>query len=242
MSLFFDFVKISCESAAVYAANYIDAIDSYDGQYQSERVYCGFHVGNIAGASKKTMKRIQALVTGQVQVSTEGTNLIEAFALGKEARQNRLRVIEGALSVENQLDAVILHYFFGMSHEKRDAFKSLILDSDWCSFAAKRKLILHIINDMNLLQGTDKPEFDECLRKTMSLRNAFAHGKLSSDATRVWLSFFEGTPRKQELTDDYLTSVETTLRTAFDRVFALSVHIGATTLAESGSGTTESSK
>ena len=142
-------------------------------------------------------------------------------------------MIEGALSVENQLDAVILHYFFGPSHERRAVFESLVLGSDWCSFAAKRKLITHIINEQNLLEGGDKNEFDKLMRDVMSVRNAFAHGKLSSDdERRVWLSFFEGTPRKVELTDEYLTKVETLLLLAFDKTSKLEVKIGATKLVE----------
>jgi hypothetical protein len=90
----------------------------------------------------------------------------------REAEMNRLKVIQGALSVEHQLDAVITHYFFGSSHERRAAFESLVLKSDWCSFAAKRKLVTHIINEQNLLQGREKAEFDKLMRDVMSVRNA----------------------------------------------------------------------
>ena len=183
------------------------------------------------------MKQIQVLVTGIVHVSTTGTNVTEAMGLMGEARRNRLKVIEGALSVENQLESVILHYFFGTSHEKREVFKSFILDSDWCTFAAKRKLITHIINDQNLLEGRDKNDFNGLMKDVMSFRNAFTHGELSSDATRVWLSFFEGVVRKEELTDDYLTRVEAALRAAYDKVFGLSIKIGATKLSENADET-----
>jgi hypothetical protein len=184
------------------------------------------------------VKQIQVVVTGIAHVSTSGINLTEAINLSREARRNRLKVIEGALSVENQLDAVILHYLFGISHAKRAAFKSLVLDSDWCSFAAKRKLIAHIIDEQNLLEGRAKNDFDKLMRNVMCVRNAFAHGRFSSDDTRVWLSFFEGTARKEELTDEYLAKVETLLRTAFEKVFEVAVKIGATKLAESASETT----
>jgi hypothetical protein len=135
------------------------------------------------------MKQIRVPVTGTAQVSTSGINLTEAINLAQEARRNRLKVIEGALSVENQLDTVIAHYFFGPTHERRRVFESLVLGSDWCSFAAKRKLITHIINEQKLLEGLGKQEFDNLIRKVMSVRNAFAHGKFSSDDKRVWLSF-----------------------------------------------------
>jgi hypothetical protein len=178
------------------------------------------------------MKRISVVKTGQVTVSTSGTNLTEAFKLAEEARVNRTQVIEGALSIENQLNAVILHYFFGSVHERCAVFEALVLNSDWCSFAAKRKLITHIIDEQNLLEGRDKSDFDKLMRDVMSARNAFAHGKLSSDEKRVWLSFFEGRPRKVELTDEYLTDIETLLRAAFDKTFALAVAIGATKITQ----------
>jgi hypothetical protein len=184
----------------------------------------------------ETMRQIQVTVTGQVHVSTEGTNVAQAMDLMREARRNRLKVIEGALSVESLLESVILHYFLGDSHDKREAFKALILDSDWCSFAAKRKLITHIINDQNLLEGRDKDAFDKLLRDVMSFRNAFTHGKLSSDATRVWLSYFESAPRKKELTDDYLARVETSLRTAQGKALELAIKIGATKRSEDTNG------
>jgi hypothetical protein len=178
------------------------------------------------------VKHIRAFITGTAHVSTSGTNLTEAMNLAQEARKNRLRVLEGALSAENQLNMVILHYFFGSSYERRAVFESLVLNSDWCTFAAKRKLITHIINEQNFLNGREKGEFDKLMKDVMALRNAFAHGKISSDDKRAWLSFFEGTPRRVELTDEYLTEIETLLRVAFDKTFALAIAIGATIRAE----------
>lgn len=67
----------------------------------------------------------------------------------------------------------------------------------------------------------------------MSHRNAFAHGTLSADTNRVWLSYFERQPRKSELTDEFLTEVESTLRNAHDATFALAQRIG--TVKQSGS-------
>ena len=178
------------------------------------------------------MKQIRVVKTAQTPVRTSGTNLIEAHKLTEQARVNRLQVIEGALTVENQLNGVILHYFFGASHERRAAFESLVLNSDWCSFAAKRKLITHIINEQNLLEGRDKSDFDKLMKDVMSVRNAFAHGKLSSDEERAWLAFFEGRSREEELTDEYLSNVENMLRVAFFKTLELAQKIGATKPAE----------
>ena len=174
------------------------------------------------------MKRISVVKSGQIPVRTSDTNLTEAVKLAEQARINRLQVIEGALTVENQLNTVILHYFFGPSHERRAAFESLVLNSDWCSFAAKRKLINQIINERKLLEGRDKNDLDVLIRRVMSVRNAFAHGRLSSDETRAWLSYFEASPREDELTDDYLTKIENLLLEAFDKTFDLAQKVGAT--------------
>jgi hypothetical protein len=178
------------------------------------------------------MKRISVVKSGQVTVATSGTNVTQAIKLAEQARLIRLQVIEGALSIEHQLNAIILHYFFGSSHPRRATFESLILESDWCSFAAKRKLITHIVNEQNLLEGQDKGDFDKLMRDVMSVRNAFTHGKLVSDEKTVWLSYFEGRPQKKELTDVYLTEIETLLRVGFDKTFELVAKIEATKLPE----------
>jgi len=168
------------------------------------------------------MKQIEVIVTGMVTVGSDTTtNLTEAMQLIAESRSNRDKVLEGARTFERVLEDIILHYFMGNTHPKRDLFKSLILDSDWCSFAAKRKLVTHIINTLDLLTGSDKPHFDKLMRDVMSFRNAFAHGKFLCRERRVYLSYFEGKPQEKELTDDYLTEVETCLRTAHDKAAAL---------------------
>ena len=71
------------------------------------------------------------------------------------------------------------------------------------------------------MAGKEKSAFDKLLADVMSFRNAFTHGTISSDGERVSLSFFQGRPRKEELSDDFLTKVETTLFTAHNQVFAV---------------------
>jgi hypothetical protein len=162
-------------------------------------------------------------------VTEDGTtiNPNEARRLGDEARRNRLAILEGALAVENLLAKVIGHFFFNNDHEKIATLDEMILNSDWCSFAAKRKLLNHVINKENLLQGSEKEKVDKGLREVMSLRNAFAHGRLSTNGNTVWLSYFEGTSKKRELTDQYLTEIESKLQSAWESCLALAQKTGA---------------
>src|SRR4051812_9556483 len=119
------------------------------------------------------MKQIKVLTTGIVYARTTGTNVTAAMELSREARRNKAKVIEGAQTVENELETIISHYFYGQSHGRKSVFQSLVLDSDWCSFSAKRKLISHIVNELGLLQGEAKAKFEKLLSDVMSYRNAF---------------------------------------------------------------------
>jgi hypothetical protein len=86
---------------------------------------------------------------------------------------------------------------------------------------------MQIINEQKLLEGREKDEFEKLIRKVMSARNAFAHGRLSSDEKRVWLSYFERTTQERELTNDYLTEIEKVLREGASKAYALAVKSGA---------------
>jgi hypothetical protein len=71
----------------------------------------------------------------------------EASSLAREARRNKAKVLNGGLTIEHQLAEILSYYFFGRTHERKAIFEALVLNSDWCSFAAKRRLIAQIIED-----------------------------------------------------------------------------------------------
>jgi hypothetical protein len=175
------------------------------------------------------MKQIKAIASRLISINaTKETNILEVWnTLQNSTKNNRSQVIEGASSVERQIEDIITCYFLGKSHQKRDIFESLILNSDWCSFAAKRKLVRYIIEEQKLLEGKEKQDFDTLLGKVMSYRNAFTHGQFSQEESKVWLSYFEGTPRKIELTDEYLIDVESSLLKAHELATNLSLKVGA---------------
>jgi hypothetical protein len=150
-------------------------------------------------------------------------------------RENQLRIIETSAIIEHTLEAIISHYFFGTAADTtqgKTRFQSLILSSDWCTFSVKRRLVMHIVNETNALEGKAKNDFDATLRKIISYRNAFVHGVFSSDGRRVKLSYFESSPKFKYLDDDYLQIVEQKLNTCFTDVHKIAHSVGALKLSE----------
>lgn len=173
------------------------------------------------------MKLIRLPASSGPQNSEFGDTSSETTPVLKQAQENRLRVIEAALVIEKQLNTVLAHYFFSEAEEQKSIFTSLVLNSDWCSFASKRKLLKHLINLKDWIVGQEKNDFDFLLRDVMSFRNAFTHGMLSDDGQSVRLSYFEGGPQERELTGEFLTEIEAKLSQAHDGILMLSAQIGA---------------
>ncbi len=68
---------------------------------------------------------------------------------------------------------------------------------------------------------------DRLLAKAIRYRNAFTHGRVSyGTAYQATLSYFEGTPKTVELTDDYLTTLETEILSCPTMIDDLTVKAG----------------
>ncbi|WP_070137729.1 hypothetical protein [Crocinitomix algicola] len=144
--------------------------------------------------------------------------------------QNKAKIIDAAFDIERVLERIISHHFFKDHDVNKDStqeFEDVILRSDWCTFAAKRKLITHIINKDGILTGQTKSDYDQLLRKTMSYRNAFAHGELATDGREVRLSYFEGNPKEKTLDDAYFEQVELELNEAWNLTNKVAIITGA---------------
>lgn len=145
---------------------------------------------------------------------------------------NKIRLLDCFSTIESMINQIITFYFLGHPSEKkgsrRHEFENLILTSDWCTFASKRKLITHILNDLNPLIGKQKTEYERLLKKCMSYRNAFIHGELLTDMKIVKLCYFEGSPKEITLDDRYFETLETTLNNCVNMTQQIMLNIGAT--------------
>ncbi|MES2726101.1 MAG: hypothetical protein V4643_03285 [Bacteroidota bacterium] len=143
---------------------------------------------------------------------------------------NKARILDAAIEIERTIERIISHHFFGYEEErqaKADEFTNQILNSDWCTFSSKRKLLSHIININTYLEGKEKSNYEALLKKTMSHRNAFAHGELSTDGREVRLKFFESNLRIITLTDDYFDKVEKELNECWEISRQVGLNSGA---------------
>jgi len=176
------------------------------------------------------MKLIHAPVSPGLQFEQVAGTPDETQSDIHQAQENRARIIESSLALEKRLNTLLACYFFPAEAERREIFTSLVLNSDWCSFASKRKLLKHLVNKHDWLTGQEKNDFDCLLRDIMSYRNAFTHGTLSAEDGHVLLSFFEGGPQEKELSDTFLTEIERKLCAAHAGIVALSAKVSTPTV------------
>lgn len=172
------------------------------------------------------MKEIRVLVSDSIKITDKVVALGPAMEQVRLARTNGEKVIHSVTSMERNLERIIIHFFFGQQHPKKELFSSLILHSDWCSFRAKRNLILFIVRDGQRFNGRKYDEFQALIRKAMSYRNAFTHGEIVGGVDDVTLHFFEGDPKEVALTDEYWTQLEKDLSDCHAMIQELEVSLG----------------
>lgn len=142
--------------------------------------------------------------------------------------KNKLKIIDAAYTIEGLLDTIISYYFFGedkKDDESKNNFNSLILSSDWCTYSSKRKLIIEIVNELELLEGKEKDTYFQLLRKVMSYRNAFTHGEMRTNGDEIRLKYFEGKPQLKTIDDELLNKIEKDLNDCFGLTFDLTQNI-----------------
>lgn len=154
-------------------------------------------------------------------------------------RKNRLHVIEAALLVESRVDQILETYFFGIPQKavlvenwvfdytcprpevRRKEFSAQILGSQWCTFAAKLKMLDHAIVDAGCYTKKEAVSLIDLLRKTMHWRNAFTHGQIVYQGGGFYLEYFRDQPRSDLLNDDFILKVQAGVREALDAIAAV---------------------
>ena len=140
------------------------------------------------------------------------------FDEAAELRKLAGRITSAALAIEEVVVEIVSRTLLEEVRKHRALVIGSVLKSDWCSFAAKRKLLSLVIAEFKLLSGKPKTELEEQLRKVMQYRNAFAHGSLVHNVDVHELHYFEGTPRTVRLDDKYFEDLEHVFQTVWSRI------------------------
>jgi hypothetical protein len=130
------------------------------------------------------------------------------FNEAREIRRASGRIISATSAIDQVIAEIIADTIFREVKENRELVFGSVLSSDWCSLAAKRKLLNIAIEQFDLLEGSQKPALESNLRKVTQYRNAFAHGTLAHNGMTQELHYFESTPQKVELNDAYFEILE----------------------------------
>lgn len=178
------------------------------------------------------MKEIKLPICGTI-LPTPGQPVCVGVAMEnlETARKNGSKIIWAALAFEKQLETIILRFFFEDSKDKMKFFHTHILSTDWFALSAKRKFLLALINDQNLLMGKDKQAFDKYTKEIISFRNAFTHGDIVEKSDGTFIAYFEGQTKEKELNDEYWNAVEQTFEQAIELTEKINQKIGKTTSA-----------
>lgn len=138
--------------------------------------------------------------------STGGKNHFDLISYAQDKIQASILATFG--TIEEIIEEIIMLYFFETDSAKSATFDQLVLKSDF-SFSAKLRLLFHIVKE----RGVPKNAFDETMFfKLMEYRNAFAHGRISSDGVCAWIDYFKNKPKSVELNHAYLTQIKECLQ------------------------------
>jgi len=140
------------------------------------------------------------------------------FKDSEDFLSNRLAIIESALAVESMLSSIISFYFFKKDGERKTEFEEMIVNTSWCSFAEKKRLVIAIMKKKNLIEAKEIQEYDKLLARVMQWRNAFTHGAphVSVESQEVSIHYFRDGSTQELLSDEFLFKVEKILNDAFD--------------------------
>lgn len=142
--------------------------------------------------------------------------MAEDFDEAREIRRASGRIISATSAIDQVVAAIIADTIFSEVKTNRELVLGSVLSSDWCSFAAKRKLLNIAIEKFDLLNGPRKSALELNLKKITQYRNAFAHGSLAHNGQSQELRYFEGTPQSVTLDDAYFEKLEAVFLSAWE--------------------------
>ena len=152
--------------------------------------------------------------------SGKSVNLKNLLKEISKRKDRGIRIISAALVIENEIKDILKNSIFSELKDSRDYVSSLILDSDWCTFSAKIKMLQSVINKYKFLKGESKNILYQLLSKVIKYRNAFTHGTISYDheSNEFILNYFEVQPKTSILDESYWEKLEAVFKDTMDKL------------------------
>jgi hypothetical protein len=167
------------------------------------------------------MKPISLPFRYTTTLPAEQMDVTAAWEMIRRLRDRGTKVLAAALAIEDVIVQILARTIFEEMDKHRNFAVGLIFTSDWCSFSAKRRLLLAAIERFTLLEGKAKTGLDESLSRVMRYRNAFAHGSIEFDGKSYVLRYFESTPKVATLNDEYWEKLERAFSEPWDQLLAI---------------------
>ena len=132
--------------------------------------------------------------------------------------KNISEVMIVAGEIEKRFGFFVLGYFMPKINRKQKIFQEQILNSSSFNFNLKRNVVISMIRENNLLEGSDLSDFEKISSKVIKYRNALAHGSIIYRDREMNLEYYEGQKRIKILNDNYWDLVEDTYKNMQDKL------------------------
>jgi len=152
-------------------------------------------------------------------------NITESMDGIRGIRDRSARIIASTLAYEDMIVQILARSLFREVRENRFLVESLVLQSDWCSFAAKRKLLRETLANLKLTTPAVASSLDESLAHIMRYRNAFAHGTITAEGESYVLKYFESSPKRAVLDDSYWQKLESRFNSPWETLLKIEAQL-----------------
>lgn len=124
--------------------------------------------------------------------------------------QMRSIVIDEALYIENYLTIVLLHFVVHTDYRRHKILRTLIFESEFCSFMQQRKMLSMIFDlfsdSITCLSKDGAKQLRRDINDLILHRDMFAHGHIIIDGPteKVFVKYYRGGPTETEVTEEFL--------------------------------------
>lgn len=181
------------------------------------------------------MKKITIPFRATINVTLEPgkETVFYSTEIHEEIRALRKRsqaVAQSSLDIEEWIKDILGMLLFSKQDSQHFEFlKGIFLDSDFCMFSSKIKILNTTLKHFNLLRGKERSEVENILPKVNRYRNAFAHGKIFPRNGTYYVTYFEGASIEKELNEEYWAELEKVLNRAHELMKILELKVAEKT-------------